>query len=89
MPPFLHGLYKHTSGEVNRKKKIRKKIGIKASKLVIRHRGQLLQRKLPQGNKSIKFPEWPGGFGSYREYGSSFQKQLQDVIIEISNAVLK
>ena len=56
---------------------------------MIRHRGQLVQRKLPQGNKSIKFPEWLGGFGSYREYGSSFQKQLQDIIIEISNAVLK
>ena len=30
-----------------------------------------------------------GWFGSYREYGSSFQKQLQDIIIEKSNAVLK
>ena len=78
VPPFLHGMYKHMSGKVNRKRKIRKKIRIKASKLVIRHHGQLQQRKIPQGNKSIKYPECLGGFGSQREYGSSFQKQLPE-----------
>ena len=79
MPPFLHGMYKHTSGKFNRKRKIRKKkIRIKASKLVIRHHGQLQQRKIPQGNNLIKYPEWLSGFGSHREYGSSFQKQLPE-----------
>ena len=48
---------------------------------MIRHPGQLEQRKIPQGNRSIKFPEWLSGFGSHREYVSSSQKQLQSIII--------